>query len=143
MKAVAEGIDEIQTEKDVCAESDPPAGTMNLISDRYDLAARIARTQEVDKAGWEEFLKKRDMSLWKMAQDFFAFLFFPSEPPSESLSSLLLPCLPFPFFREPDPYTYSLTFWLVPSSVESSASFFGFQMKMDLHGQNLVRLKNI
>ena len=64
---------------------------------------------------------------------FFAFLLFLPESPSES-SSLLLSCLPFVFFWEPDPYTYSLAFCLVLSSV-SSSSVFGFQMKMDLQGQ--------
>jgi hypothetical protein len=63
---------------------------------------------------------------------FFAFLFFPPESPPES-SSLLLSCLPFGFFRELDPYTYSLAFCLALSSV-SSSSVFGFHMKIDLQG---------
>lgn len=62
----------------------------------------------------------------------FAFLFFLPESPSES-SSLLLSCLPFAFFWELDPYTYSLAFCLALSSV-SPSSVFGFQMKIDLQG---------
>lgn len=71
--------------------------------------------------------------VWVKRVFFAFFFFFPSQLPSES-SSLLFSCLPFDFFRLPDPYTNSFAFSLFLSSV-ASLSVFGFQMKMDLQGQ--------
>lgn len=58
VKAAAGAIEQpVQTEKDVCTESDLPA-------DREDLAARVAMAQEHEMPFWEAVKNRRDPIIW-------------------------------------------------------------------------------